>query len=363
MSIQRNISLMQVFIIYVNIAFGAGILTLPRSVATIAGEDMWLSVVLGGLAMGFSLWCSFSLSQRFPGATALEYHRLLLGSIAGQLLNVCFILLLALLGATALRAFSDAIVLFMFDVTPPYLFLFVYLGLAAYAGQYGLAPLLRMQQFIIFSIGPVFVFFILLGILQIDFRHFEPFLAKGIMPAVKGILPSWFTYSGPELITGLVFPFLTRQNQAMKTGLSSIVSLLVVYTGITIIVQGILGAHETISTRFPTIMAYREVDIPDTFIERIEGYLLILWMAIYFTSLANFLYFTAFACSRLMKVEYSRPFTVLLVPVFYFIAMLPSDYEHINLLFKMNNIAALIWGLGILPILLLIAKVRNLGGS
>ena len=362
MNTRANISLLQLFIIYVSTAFGAGILSLPRSVGSLAREDMWLSVILGGLAMCFSLWCAVTLSRRFPQATAIEYHSVLLGPVLGQLCNIYYLLTIVVVGAAALRSFSAAVKLFLFDLTPQWIILFVFLGVAAYAGQYGVAPLIRMQQFIVFSVVPFYTMLILLGFLRVELKNFQPFLAAGLLPVLKGAVPSWFAYSGPELITGLLFPFFTRKNQVIRTGLASIAVLTVAYTGITVIVQGVLGVEEIAAMVFPSVIAYREVDIPDTFIERIDGYLLLLQIAIYFLSLSNWMYFLAFGCSRLMKLEYSRPVIVLLVPFFYFIAMLPQSIEHLNVFYRLGNYLGILWGLFILPLLLLVAKLRNLGG-
>lgn len=357
-----TISPLQLSIMYFTTAFGAGVLTLPRSVGTIAREDMWLSVILGGLAMGFSLWCAVTLSQRFPKATAIEYHSILIGPIVGQLVNMYYLMSIVFLGAAALRSFSAALKLFIFDVTPQWIILFVFLGVAAYAGQYGIAPLIRMQQFIFLIISPVAIVLMSLGFLRVETKHFQPFLAGGLMPVLKGIVPSWFAYSGPELITGLFFPFVTQKKQVVKAGFLTVAVLTVIYTTYAVIVQGVLGIEETIVTGFPTIIAYREVYLPDTFIERIDGYEMVLHIALYFLSLANLLYFSAFGCSRLMKLEYSRPVIILLVPVFYIIAMLPQSIEQLFIFYRLANYVLLFWGLFILPLLLLIAKLRKLGG-
>lgn len=362
MNTRATISPLQLSLLYIATAFGAGVLTLPRSVGTIAREDMWLSVILGGLVMGLSLWCAVSLSQRFPKATAIEYHSILLGPMVGQLVNIFYIMNMVFIGASALRSFSGAVKLFLFDVTPQWILLFVFLGVAAYAGQYGIAPLIRMQQFIFVFVAPVALVIVSLGFLRVEAKQFQPFLAEGLMPVLKGIVPSWFAYTGPELITGLVFPFITQKKQVIKTGLLTVAVLAVVYTAYTVIVLGVLGIEETVVTVYPTIIAYREVNIPDTFIERIDGYEMIIQIALYFLSLANFLYFSAFGCSQMMKLEYCRPVIILLVPVFYFIAILPQTIEQLDHYFRLANYVSISGGLFITPLLLLVAKLRKLGG-
>ena len=323
---------------------------------------MWLSVMLGGLAIGFSLWCAVTVSQRFPEATAIEYHNALLGPIVGRLISIYYLVSMVFLGASALRSFAGAVKLFLFELTPLWIILFVFLGVAAHAGQYGIAPLIRMQQFILFAVSPVAIVLMSLGFLRVETKEFQPFLAGGLMPVLKGIVPSWFAYSGPELITGLLFPFVTQKKQVIKAGLVTVAVLTVIYTTYTIIVQGVLGVEEIVVTVYPTIIAYREVNIPDTFVERIDGYGLTLQIALYFLSLANFLYFSAFGCARLMKLEYSRPVIILLVPVFYVIALLPQSVEQLTSYYQWANNVLIFGGLVVLPLLLIIAKLHKPGG-
>lgn len=359
---RATISPLQLGVLYYATAFGAGVLALPRSVGTIAKEDMWLAVILGGIAMAFSVWCAIRLSARFPQATAVEYHSQLLGPAVGTVVTVFYLLNMVLLGSAALRSFSGALKLYLFQLTPEWILLFVLLGVAAYAGQYGIAPLIRMQQFVLFAITPIAIVLIFLGFVRVEMKNFQPFLAEGLVPVLQGIVPSWFAYSGPELITGLLFPFVTGKRKVIKAGMVTVAVLTVVYTVYTVIVQGILGVEETIVTIYPTINAYREVNIPDTFIERIDGYGIILQIALYFLSLTNFQYFSAFGLSRLLKLEYSRSVVIVLVPVFYCIAMLPQTIAQLNGLYQLTNYASLSWGLFILPLLLVIAKLRQRGG-
>lgn len=359
MNLRTGVSPLQFFIIVINSAFGAGMLTLPRSVADAAKEDMWLSVVLGGVVFLFSFWAVVKVSQYFPQHTCIEYHRILLGPILGQALNIALLFLMVMLTGLALRGFGIALKIMLFDLTPPQIAVAVLLLLAVYAIQYGLAPLMRFQQFIFMHNYLLFMPLVLLGLMSVDTKQYLPMLAKGFTPVLKGAMPSWFSYSGPELVTGLIYPFVTRQNHVFKWGAAGIGMLTLLYTLLTLIVQGILGSRETAYMQIPTISAYREVEIPDTFIERLDGYLMILWIPLYFISLANFFYFISFGTARLFKLENSRPFVVLLAPVIYYMANLPPDAQTLADFNKLFNIADMAWGLGILPLLTGIAWLKK----
>lgn len=355
MNLQAGISPLQLFIILFNIAVGGGMLTLPRSVADAAKEDMWLSVIFGGILMLFSVWILIRLSQYFPNHTCIEYHRVLLGPILGQAVNLLVLILILSIAFLALRSFTMALKMFVLDITPPQLFLFILPMLAVYAIQYGLTPLVRLQQFVMLPNYLFFLTTISLGLLAINTKNYLPLLADGFIPVMTGAVPSWFAYSGPELVLGLIYPFVTNQKAVMKWSIACIGALMFLYTFITAIVQGMLGPTETAHMIVPTIIAYRGVEIPDTFIERLDGYLMIFWIPIYFTSLINFLYFFSFGTGRLLKLESNRPIAVLLVPLMFYLALVPPNMDIVSKINKLYNITGMIWGLGILPLLLIIA--------
>lgn len=359
MSRKPFISPLQLFIVYVNTAIGAGILTLPRFVAEAAKEDMWLSVIVGGLLMLFALWAATQLSRCFPGQTSIEYNRLLLGTTLGQLVNIVQLSLIIGLASLALQTFSFAMKMFLFDLTPQPAFAIGILTVAVYATQYNWGPFLRIQQAAFFFLFTMLIVILLLGLLNMRSEPFLPLLAEGIVPVLKGARPSWFSFSGPELIAGLLLPFFVLPQAAVKTGAASIAFTTFIYTLTVIIAQASLTPAVAAHAILPTITAFRTVEIPDTFIERLDGYLMVLWIFIYFNSLANLLFFASFGASRLLQLEDNRSLVALLAPLLYYLSHLAPTLEDHYTVSSFFNTIGLIWGLGLMPLLLLIAWYKN----
>lgn len=350
---QMQISPLQYFIILFNTAFGSGLLTLPRAVAAAAQEDMWMIVVTGGLLMLVALWAGTALASYFPNQTFIEYNQALLGPVLGTIVNLIELMLIFCTCALALRIFVTIIKLFLLNMTPPEIVMMMLLLLATYAAQYGFIPLVRFQEFVFAPNYGLLIMIVALGVLAIRESYYEPLLANGVAAVVKASFPgSWIAFSGPELIIGLVYPYITKKKAALSWGLGVVLCLMAVYLLIVLIVQGILGAGETAKMVAPTVNAYREVEIPDTFIERLDGYLMIIWIPVYFVSLTNFIYFSAFGAARLLRLEDSRPTTILLVPVMYYLAAVVPDYTTFLKIGKVITIFLLAWGLGAVPCLL-----------
>ena len=352
------ISPMQFFIIAANSMFGSSLLTLPSDLARIAKEDMWMPMLFGSALMFTAFWIAVKLSAYFPNVTVIEYHTLLLGRILGSALNGLMILLMMVILGLFLRTFTIAIKVYLLDLTPPQVISISLLGLAIYAVQYDLAPLLRLQQFLFVPEYGVFLTIILLGLLAIESKNYQPILAEGITPVVQGIIPAWFAYTGPELFIGFLYPFINSKKAVLKWGFYSISVITCIYVMITLIVQGILGPTETAHTIIPTMMAYRFIEIPDTFIERLDGYLMTVWIIIAFTSLINWFYFISFGISQMLKLENSRCTVALILPFIYYLLYVPPNAYAIQMISKWVNYFGIFWGLGITPLLLALAWLK-----
>lgn len=362
MPLRQQITPLQFAFLLFNTALGAGLLTLPRPLAQAAREDMWLSALAGGVMTIGIFWCAATLCGFFPRLTLVEYHRVLLGRWLGNALTVIFLALSLLYTALALRLFIMALKLFLFDMTPTEIIFFTLLALAVYATQYGLGPLVRLEQVLLPSGMVLFLGIFLLGLLAVKSRFFLPILGHGVVPVLQGAAASWLTYSGPELIIAAAYPFLARPRAACRWGLGALVVLMVVYVFSVAVVQGILGAAEITQLVFPTISAFKEVEIPETFVERLDGYLMVIWIFLYFSSLANLLLLSAFAASRLLRLEFSRPLTVLLLPLLYYSAQVPPSQPALNNFMNYVNLISLAWGLVIIPLLTVLAWRRRREG-
>lgn len=355
----KSISLLQFAILIITTSFGTNLLTLPRKLAEEGKQSMWLIVFLGSILILISFWFAVNLSRCFPKDNVIQFNKILMGNIVGNLANLYLLMLMLLITASILRTFVTAIKGFLLDLTPPLVIITIVLLAAVYTCQNGLGPMLRFQQMIFESSYFLLMIVILIGILNIDTDNYEPFLAEGIMPVVKATKDNWFVYSGPEILVLFFYPYFTVQRDAFKYGLYGIGAITFMYVLITAIVQGILGYEEVMHQIFPTVMAYREVEIPATFIERIDGYLMIIWVAVAFVSITNWLYLLSLGIGQMLKMETNRSVLWLLIPVLLYLQILPPDFQTAEKLQMLISDMGMIWGLVILPVLWGIAKSKQ----
>lgn len=76
--VTKKVSTVQASVIIINYILAAGILTLPRTATeAIKTPDVWISVLVGGLATILIGVILVKLSKFFPGKTYYEYNQIL----------------------------------------------------------------------------------------------------------------------------------------------------------------------------------------------------------------------------------------------------------------------------------------------
>lgn len=354
-----DVSPLQFFVLAVTITFGTSSMTLGHSVAKSAKENMWLSLLLGSLLIIISFWVAARLAKYFPEHTSIEYHCILLGRVLGNILNVIMLSNMIMITSIFIRTFEILIKVYFLRDTPPYIIIAFILLAALYAGQYGIAPVMRIQQFCFIPAYSILAVLLVVVVTAVDVKNYQPILAEGPLPVLKGVIPTWFSYCGIEILTGFIYPFLTRKENIFKYGICSIFMLTVLYMIITGITEGILGWKEMAHTILPSILAYRSVEIPDTFIERLDGYFLIIFIITTFTALVNWVYFISSGIGQMLKLETNRPVVVVLGPIILYCALLPPGIIGYQTASTWVNLSSMAWGLGVLPILLGLAWFKK----
>ena len=354
-----DVSPLQFFVLAITITFGTSSMTLGHSVAKLAKEDMWISVLLGSVLVIISFWTAVKLAKCFPEHTAIEYHCILLGRVLGNILNVIMLSNMIMITSVFIRTFEILIKVYFLRETPPYIIVAFFLLVVLYAGQYGMAPVVRMQQFCIIPAYSMLIVLLFVAIAAIDVTNYRPILAEGPLPVLKGVIPTWFSYGGIEILTGFIYPFLTRKKDTFKYGICSICMITILYMLITGITQGILGWKEMTHTTLPSILAYRSVEIPDTFVERIDGYFLIIFIITAFAAMVNWVYFISLGIGQMLKLENNRPVVIVLGPILLYCVLLPPGIIGYQTVGSWINLTSMTWGLGVLPILLVVAWLKK----
>lgn len=273
-----------------------------REMIEIAGRDVWLAVILGGLLTYPFLYLLFILARRFPRETFFEYAPRLWSKWPARIIVLLFgvyaiIWLVRMLWMTT--AFNAE---FFLPQTPHVVVALLFMLGVIWLVRGGLVPLVRFFELMLpFFLLP-YIWVIILSLSEMRISYFQPVLANGLMPVIKGALHYCLMIQGLEILL-FALPFTLnplRSRLAAFSGLT-LLHLSSLLQGVTIL--GNLGREGTGHFIFPGTEVLSSLHLPGWPVERFELFLTLPWLIATFTSLGIALYLAAFACQILLPVK------------------------------------------------------------
>ena len=322
------------------------------------GRSAWLCIIAGGVMFYVSAFIAIRLAQQFPDKTFAEYIPSIWGRSLGLLVILLYLGVLTLSTWIGLQSAAREITFYMFDQTPYEIILATYIAASAYCAMQDIGTILRVVQMMVLS-GMVILFMLLLlsGVAIQTINYFPLF--SGLTPILSGLWETWPVFSG-YLILFMLMPFVGRneQNIARVVGYGFIFFTLVA-TWVTLLIIGGLGIETAKNVSFPSVTLIRTVEIPGTFLERLDTYMVTIKVMIFFNSMSVVQYVKATALARYFGYSDHRPWVLALMPLLF----IGSDSLHTMRLYQ--DVRALSIWLGftmaflVIPLTLFLAKRRQ----
>lgn len=361
LEVKSKISVFQFGVFLVAITLGTQFVSLPTQLVPKAEQYAWVSVIVGGILFFTAAWIMLKLAAIYPSCDFTEYLPQLLGKWLG--LSVIGILLLwdFILIWIGQSHFSKVLVFFMFDRTPPDVILMSMLAVMVYCVLQDLGTIVRVAQFtFVVSIVMINVIWST-GIFNFQPENLLPLRMDKPISVLQAALSTWPTYSGYEIIL-LLYPLVhqTRHKIAKVVAASFLFETLICVI-IVVMTIGVLSVDTIKAESYPTMIVVRSVELPGTFIERLENYFLIAWIPLIFNAQSLLFYMMIRIMSNLWGFADHRPWVLALVPVIYTGATLLDGLELIELAGKALTLLGVGFSLGIIPLVYLYAKWKNRG--
>lgn len=355
-------SSLQLGIALVEISIGTEIMVILNKIVTKSEQTAWLSILFGGLIFGMSALLMVKLGEQFPKDTLVEYFPKLWGRISSRIILWWFNLLLLLINCSALASFSKIITFYFFDRTPTEVVELGMLTICIYAALQDLGTLLRIMQLLFFTVMPVFFVVSLTSLLNFRPENILPLWPDNLAGVISASFSTWPAYSGYELIL-LLLPLTSRG----KIKITSTVSwafgyITFVFTMLTVLTIGVLTAEGVKGTPYPILSVVRGIQIPGTFVERLEGYFLLIWIPIAFDSMFMLLWGLSQVLMRQSRKTDHRPFVLAIGPLIYTVSVLLDNMGTINAASQLTFWLGIGFSLGIVP-LSFILTWRKRGGA
>jgi spore germination protein len=318
------------------------LLFLARKILLIAGRDSWLAALLGGIIVTLSTYFLFKLINRFPKQNFFQYLPRVWGKPLALLLCTGYFFFWASFLTLLFTNTIEVNKMFFLKKTPELIPIILLAIGAIWLVSYGFAAITRFIQIIspLYIIPVIIVVPLTLG--EIDFDHFSPVLANGIMPVIKGAIIYSGYFHGLEVILFLS-PFLAQTTGAFKPTLGGIILLNLLaffFIGLAIGVLGIQNVNEIL---WPGFSMLSIIEIPGFPAERFELLFTLPLLIGVFVAISLTLYLLSFGISQVFKIcrrkaviyitSFCSVFATLLIPNFAWSIYLRDLHTYIAIIF------------------------------
>lgn len=311
----------------------------------------WLSSALAGLLFYFAAYLMIRLGQQFPEETIGEYVGRLLGNKLGAVIFLVFITVLLLNIINCAISLTMLSSIFMFDQTPHAVLVIVLLLAVAYCAMQDWGTILRVIQILVFALPMLYLFYSLIWI------NFEPLNLLPLWPdnfigILQGIPYHIDYYAGYEVL--LVLLPLARCGKvslARSVGWGFLVITLIYIIG-AIVLVGSITAKTIANVAQPVIYGMKSVELPGTFIERLENYMIMFFMPVTYISMVLSYFGVAEGCRKYLNYKDHRIFIPLFLPILFFVSSFVDTPERQRLLQFFSMFISLGFSFVIIPLVL-----------
>lgn len=322
---QYQLNATEISMAVIGMVIGVGVLTVPRNLAEATGTaDGWISMLLSGLIVILIVYLYLRLQQSFLGMTLLEY--IAQGSIgkwlAYSLAFFFFLYFLCLLGYEA-SLLSTVIRLYLLNQTPSEVIIGSMLLTTTYAVSKGLQGIIHLSLLFVPITFIISIILVLSNVGQITLDAFMPVMADGIGPVLAGMKVSAPSLLGFEII----FFFLAYTKPQSVRALPAVlaIAMITLFTAlVTIISYGVFSIDATAYITFPTVDLAKEIELPGSFVERLESVFITIWLMTLFNTMS----ICHFLCVLILKKHFIKSksgklFPSLVMFLAFLIAFLP----------------------------------------
>lgn len=358
----------QVFVLVVLTVIGAPLLTYPRFVAKEAGNDgVWLNIV-AGLLLSLVVYLISKLCQRFAGQTFAQFIPDLFGAGRmkwfGKGIASLILILFAMYWITQIafqtRLFSEATSTSLLPNTPIEATILTLL-LASTFASYSRPAVIGMLNEILFPLILVpFVLQLYVFFQRGEIIHLLPLFQSDWKNISKGLVISSLGFTGFEVLL-LIMGYSQKIEKAAKVNTGAMLTTVLLLSSTVVAQYAVFGSEELSKSLWSALDFYKEGSSELLVLERIEAFVLGIWVATVFTTVTNlqFVLVRTICETFHVKEEQTKYIAWVLLPFFYGIAMIPENINELFELYAEFSRYGLMISITIPILLLLLAMVRR----
>ncbi len=344
---------------------GASPLIIPNMVASIAGRDSWLSVIIATVAGLSVVWINTYLTGSYPDKTFVEISQQLMGKWLGGFVSLTLIIIELLAGTDVIWYVGDFFTTTYMTGASNYTVNVLFIAVLAIALLYGLETIARAREVLFILILTLYITVAIFLIPKYKIENIFPIMENGVAPTVKGIFP---------LLNNAVFPliclnmFLAKNIKNIKAAKKSIfkgylLGMFEIFIGMTVCIL-VVGANITADLRYSLFAVTKEIDVGTVF-SRIEAFIVIVWLVVSFFAATIYIYAGIFGLSQVLKL---KDYKKIVLPVSLIVAVYSGFvYKNVPNQLNTDNVVrtpvAIAFGFVLPVIILVISLIRKKAGK
>ena len=329
----NKISIRQLQALLILDIFGVGVITLPRRVAEMAGQDGWLLVIAGTIFAMLYLWFIGKVGNKFENNSFLEYNSKLLGKILAYILTIGFIIKIILGLGMELRVFGEIIKSVMLKDTPMSVILIAMLLIGSYGAYRGYEIRGRLGEILIPVVILPVIFLMCIATIDADFSNLKPVLLTNGSGIIKGGFITSLGFYGAEYVL-LSYPYIRDINKVRKGAITAVAVLGVIILAMTVVTIARFGVTGVKNQLWPVLGIMDTMDLPGSFIERQEALVMSIWIISMFFIVNAGIFFASILCKDIVKKGKHNYYIWAVVPLIFIAAVYPKSlaetYSYLN---------------------------------
>lgn len=358
-----NISVRQAKFLLILQMFNMSMLILPRIAGKVAGHDGYMLPIVGFVLGSIYIWSITTLLNRFPGEGIDTIAPKVLTKWIGFLIVGLYIVKLIVGAGLEARMFAEMVSQVLLPKTPLPVIILILLFAVHYLIKSGLEASGRMAEVVAYFVFVPLVFILLLVLIKTDFKQLLPIFTARPKGFLAGSYYVSMTFMPLEFL--LVIGCLINKPSKLKSvcfyaiGMISIIEVILIaltFTGV--------GMVTSTKQLWPVLTLMQSIQLPGSFVENQEIFMMIWWIMSVYMYVSGSIYVAALTISKLAKFNRQNVTVMPLIPIVFFISMLPSSLvDSYTYLVTFSGQVGIIF-LFIVPlVLLIVAKLRRIGGG
>ncbi len=354
-----KVSVRQVEIFLILQMLNTTILFLPKVAGRYVGRNGYILPILAVILGVIYVYCIEGLTRQFPGDTLVEFAPKIVPSFIAYAIVILFAIKIVITTGLELRMLGEMVSTVLLPKTPLQVIILVMLLTVAYLVKSGVEATGRMAEVLLYFVSVPLILVFILVIPHAEYRQLMPFFQANL----KGVGIGTFIVSvsfGPIEFMLMLAGLMNKPKKAKRAMLVAVIMVGIVEAIIIILTYTGVGFNEVQRQVWPVLTLMQSISLSGSIVENQEILMMTGWILSIFMYISAGVYFVSLIGSRSLKYKRENIFVLPLVPVIYFIAMIPENlivvYEYYNKFQRYFGI----WFLLPIPLMLaLIARIKR----